>query len=1029
MLIVGSILSACDDSPPSTSTPDSTLTLVPSPAPTHAPTLAPTPTATPEPTPTHTATATPTSTPTPSPTPTHTAAATSEPTATPTHSPSPTHTAAPEATATPTHTPSPTPASAHLTPEPTQVPAQEFRRLWLDPTTLDPHLASDTQSAGVIVEVFSGLVTLGTDLDIESDIAESWQVSNDGKVYTFKIRSNARFHDGSKINAHDFVYSLNRAASPATGSPVAETYLGDIVGVRDVIEGSATAISGVEAIDDFILQITIDAPKSYFLAKLTHPTAFVVDRKDIESGHNWTSSPNGSGPFKLKEYSVGQRIVLERNEDFYVQPAELDQVILNLAGGDQILMYQNDELDIAAISWSEVERLRDANEPLSEELVVVPPPFSVTYIGLNPNMPPLDDLNLRKALNVAIDKERIAEESFERGVVPAYGVLPPGFPGHSPNLEGLRFDPEMGRRLLSQSKYADAATRPRIVVAVTSPGGTIPPDLEMIFEMWKMHLDVEVEVQFVDWPTLLSGLQSREYPVYQLGWSADYVDPQNFLDVLFHSDSRQNFGGYSNLEVDAILEQARIEPDVGKRITLYQLAEEMVVNDAAWIPLWFSRGDYVLVKPHIRGYVPTALTVPRFRHVYVVDDAKVAAAPTATPSPTPTATSSSTSSLTPTPTPAAVLESECKGVATDTSGGPDAIPIEAPLEVMAVLSGSIDPDSYLHSAALHSLVFLYETLPSQFARLVQQPWITDGLDDEDAALVYMLSHLRQDSEAFDSVMQHRSVDSRTVCLPKAGEVFVFVIEHPLGYTSVKEALAVYERGLPVIEGFMEVAFPRPYNVVLLKHPHSWPEPEDRPPGGEITNALIDYSNELYTLIGYGPEIGIGWRLEDTIYHESTHAYGTVTGPLWLDEAFAQFMEYYVGEEVDGYELSERRRLSIAAKEALCQGASNIHEWNQAIEALGDDWWSSDLYWCGYPVGTLFFLELYERVGEETIAAAMREFYLADSDWWYNPMSKPWVNDLTEEKIYRVFLAHTPPSKKTEFRDIYRRLHGRPTSED
>ena len=567
-----------------------------------------------------------------SPTPAPISAPVPLPNRTPTPTPKPTlvPTPTPESTAVAAPATVPTQAPAReipVTVVPTQAPAAApvptattFRRLWSDPITLDPHRASDVTSAGVIVEVFSGLVTLNADLQIEPDIAEAWEVSNDGRVYTFIIRSNARFHDGSPIKAHDLVYSFNRAASPATDSSTAETYLGDIVGVRDVIEGGTTDISGVEAIDDFTLEITIDAPKSYFLAKLTHPTAFVVDRKNVESDPNWTSSPNGSGPFRLKEYSLGQRIVLERNENFYLQPAKLDQVILNLAGGDRLLMYQNDELDIAELGWSDMERLRDSNKPLREELVVAPPPFWLSYIGLNPNKPPLDDLDLRKALNMAIDKERIAEVLPEGGQVPAYGVLPPGFPGHNPDLEGLRFDPDLGRRLLRQSKYADSATRPPIVVAVADSGGAMGLVLEVILEMWQNYLDIEVEVLFVNWATFLNGLRSQEYHAFQFGWVADYVDPQNFLDILFHSDSRQNLGGYSNPNVDAILEQARVENNVARRIAFYQSAEEMIVADAALVPLWFSGERYVLIKPHVKGYVPTPIIVPQLRYVYVEDD-------------------------------------------------------------------------------------------------------------------------------------------------------------------------------------------------------------------------------------------------------------------------------------------------------------------------------------------------------------------------------------------------------------------------
>ena len=163
-------------------------------------------------------------------------------------------------------------------------PGGVFNRLWSDPPTLDPHLAGDTTSSGIIVEIFSGLVAFDPDLNLIPDLAESWEISNDGTVYTFKIRDNAVFHDGKKVTAQDFKWSFQRAANPATASAVADTYLGDIIGVNEVINGEVNDITGIKVIDDLTLQISIDSPKAYFLAKLTYPTAYVLDKFNVESG-------------------------------------------------------------------------------------------------------------------------------------------------------------------------------------------------------------------------------------------------------------------------------------------------------------------------------------------------------------------------------------------------------------------------------------------------------------------------------------------------------------------------------------------------------------------------------------------------------------------------------------------------------------------------------------------------------------------------------------------------------------------------
>ena len=179
--------------------------------------------------------------------------------------------------------------------------------MWSDPPTLDPALVTDTTSAGVVVEVFSGLVALDTDLRLIPDISERWEVSPDGLRYTFYLRPYAKFHDGKAITAQDFKWSIERAAHPDTGSPVADTYLNDITGVEDVLEGRATDISGIKVIDDHTLQIDIDAPKAYFLAKLTYPTAYVLDRDNVEEGGRlWTDTPNGSGPVQAEGVQRGR---------------------------------------------------------------------------------------------------------------------------------------------------------------------------------------------------------------------------------------------------------------------------------------------------------------------------------------------------------------------------------------------------------------------------------------------------------------------------------------------------------------------------------------------------------------------------------------------------------------------------------------------------------------------------------------------------------------------------------------------------
>ena len=496
-----------------------------------------------------------------------------------------------------------------------------FTRNWSDPPTLDPHLVTDTTSAGIVVEIFSGLVSLNEDLDIVPELAESWSISGGGTVYEFKLRPDLKFSNGEPVTAEDVKWSIERAAHPDTESPVAEIYLGDIVGVNEIIEGRGDVVSapGVTLVDDRTIRIEIDAPKAYFLAKLTYPTAYILNRDNVEAGgDSWTDNAAGTGPFFLEEYRIGQRMVLARNENYWGKHAYLDNVVLNLAGGVSMAMYENDEIDITGVGLADLTRVQDPTEELNKDLVRVPPHFSISYVGFNITEPPFDDPKFRQALNYAVDKQLISEQVYSDLVMPAYGILPPGFPGYSDEVEGIGYDPEKAKQLLAESKYADPETRPRITVTIPGTGGSAPLDVQVIGSMWEDVLGVKIDVQQVEWATYLQDLnRSRLQAWGGIGWEADYPDPQDFIDILFYSESSGNHGKYSNREVDRRVEQARTEQDIIRRVELYNEAEEIILQDAAWLPLWFDMEGLALIKPWVKNYAFTPIIVPRLKNVYI----------------------------------------------------------------------------------------------------------------------------------------------------------------------------------------------------------------------------------------------------------------------------------------------------------------------------------------------------------------------------------------------------------------------------
>ncbi len=464
--------------------------------------------------------------------------------------------------------------------------------------------------------IFSGLVSFDPQLNLTPDLAEKWDISNDGTVYTFHLRTNARFHNGRAVTAQDVIYSWDRAASPELASETALTYLGDIVGVRERKAGTAAMISGLQALDEHTLQVTIDAPKPYFLYKLTYATAFVVDKDNVESGDEWYREPNGTGPYKLKEWTRFESMVYEANQDFYLGAPSIPYVVVQLYSGVGIRLYESNAIDITGISRFDADRFLEPTEPLHNELVTGVN-LCTGYITFDTTRPPFDDVNVRKAFSMAFDRQKYIDVVLNGHSLPAKGLYPPALPGFNLNLRALPYDPAQARDLLKQSKYGGPQGLPPIVFTDGGVGSYIGADVAALAQMWEQNLGVTITVENLEpnyyYDQIYSGNHGQ---LFSSGWCADYPDPENFADVLFHTGSAQNNGGYSNPALDSLLETARIEQDVTKRIALYQQAEQLIVDDAAALFTTHSL-SYELVKPYIKGYVFTPIDIPIERYLWI----------------------------------------------------------------------------------------------------------------------------------------------------------------------------------------------------------------------------------------------------------------------------------------------------------------------------------------------------------------------------------------------------------------------------
>lgn len=536
------------------------------------------------------------------PTPTSVATATvvSVPTVIPTGTPRP-----PAPTPTPQPAPKPTPKGAQTL---TLAGPREL------PETLDPALVRDSDTAFLARQAFRGLVRLDDALNVVPDIAADYQKSSDGLTYTFFIRSTAKFQNGRAITADDVAFSLKRACDPSTspdGQPQnlpAAAGLNDIIGCVDRINGRSADVSGIRVLDPLTLVLVLDAPKAYFLQKLTLADAAVIDRNDLSRGPRWSTQPNGTGPFRITGWKPDE-ITLSRFDQFYAQVATLDTVtiLIGARAANQLNLYDGKKIDVAEVPVQAVDRVNAVGSSLKNELRVVPT-LSTTYIGLNTKLAPVDSFNVRAALVRTIDRQKINNVMLDGKETEARGIVPPAIPGGKWDAAIPTVDGKTAKDLLPPATAQGLAP-----ITFGSGGSRIAPTVKAVAER---DLGVTVNVEESRFGDYLTELDVHTYDMFVVSWVADYPDPQNFLDVLFHTGSPRNYSNYSNPKVDALLDQANVEQNATKRADLYRQVQQQVLDDVAVIPIYHST-DYQLVKPYVKGLTITAMGILRLETVWI----------------------------------------------------------------------------------------------------------------------------------------------------------------------------------------------------------------------------------------------------------------------------------------------------------------------------------------------------------------------------------------------------------------------------
>lgn len=482
-----------------------------------------------------------------------------------------------------------------------------------EPGTLDPHKAQGVPAANILRDLYEGLVSEAPDGSLIPGGAVSWTISDDRRVYTFKLREDALWSNGEPVTAADYAYGLRRTVDPATASVYA-SILAPIVNAQAIIAGDKPpAALGVEVLGDYRLRIRLDAPTPYFLGLLTHSTTYPVYAPAVERYPETFTQPQHAvtnGAYTLEEWVVNARIVLAANPRYWDAENVGVQRVLYYPISDtssELRRYQAGELDWT--STVPIPQLGAIRAVIPEQLKTHPT-LAVYYYGINVTKAPFaGNPKLRRALSMAIDREIIVEKITRGGEIPAYSWVPPaveGYTGATLDYAGWTRERrhETARRLYAEAGYSK--DHPLDVELRYNTQEAHKKIASVVAAMWGKVLGAEVTLINEEWKVFLQHVSERRVTeVYRAGWVGDYNDPYTFLELM-HSEFGINGAGYDNPRYDALLAQISSLPAGEQRRRLMREAEATLLADHPVIPIYFSTGKR-LIKPYVQGYVGNAM--------------------------------------------------------------------------------------------------------------------------------------------------------------------------------------------------------------------------------------------------------------------------------------------------------------------------------------------------------------------------------------------------------------------------------------
>lgn len=474
--------------------------------------------------------------------------------------------------------------------------------------SLDPHKIEGVPESNVNRDLFEGLLISDVEGHPSPGVAEKWE-NKDFKVWTFHLRKNAKWSDGTPVTANDFVYSWQRLADPNTASPYA-SYLqyGHIANIDDIIAGKKPATDlGVKALDDHTFQVTLSEPVPYFYKLLVHPSVSPVPKSAVEKfGDKWTQPANiiTNGAYKLKSWVVNERIVLERNPQYWDNDKTVINQVTYLPISSEVTdvnRYRSGEIDMTYNNMP-IELFQKLKKEIPNE-VRVDPYLCTYYYEINNQKAPFNDVRVRTALKLALDRDIIVNKVKNQGDLPAYSYTPPYTDGAKlVEPEWFKWSQEKrneeAKKLLAEAGFT--ADKPLTFDLLYNTSDLHKKLAIAVASIWKKNLGANVKLENQEWKTFLDTRHQGTFDVARAGWCADYNEPTSFLNTML-SDSSNNTAHYKSPAFDKLIADTLKVTDDAQRSELYAKAEQQLDKDSAIVPVYY----YVnarLVKPWVGGY-------------------------------------------------------------------------------------------------------------------------------------------------------------------------------------------------------------------------------------------------------------------------------------------------------------------------------------------------------------------------------------------------------------------------------------------